>query len=162
MKKDNCWSEQSREKSTVSTVPFFFWGGGGATRYSALLVWDTTQSALQYIIFPGHWIQYQSCTHSVPSQLPGSILARRTCHIKRQITFASYRVPIYTSGWRAAMWIKCLAEGKKYQALTGIEPATHWSRVKGSIQYTTALSYTTRAPGGLTLTWIDVSYLWCT
>ena len=27
--------------------------------------------------YPGHWIQYKSCTHSAPSQLPiGSILAR--------------------------------------------------------------------------------------
>ena len=50
--------------------------------------------------------------------------------------FTSYWVPIYTSGWRAAMWIKCLAEGQKYPALTGIEPATLWSRDKGSIQYT--------------------------
>ena len=51
---------------------------------------------------------------------------------------ASYRVPIYTPGWRAAMWIKCLAEGQKCRALTGIEPGTLWFRVKGSIQYTTA------------------------
>ena len=29
-----------------------------------------TQSALQYIT-RGHWIQYQSCTPSAPSQLPG-------------------------------------------------------------------------------------------
>ena len=33
---------------------------------------------------------------------------------------------------------QCLAEGQKCQALTGIEPATLRSRVKGSIQYTTA------------------------
>ena len=39
--------------------------------YSAFLVWDTTQSAWQYIITPSHWIQYQSCTGSAPSQLPG-------------------------------------------------------------------------------------------
>ena len=41
--------------------------------YSAFVVWDTTQSALQCtcIITPGHWIQYQSCTHSAPSQLLG-------------------------------------------------------------------------------------------
>ena len=51
--------------------------------------------------------------------------------------FASCRVPIYTPGWRAAMWIKCLAEGQNCQALTGIEHATLWSRVKGSIQYIT-------------------------
>ena len=40
------------------------------------------------------------------------------------ISFASYRVPIYTPGWRAAMWVKCLVEGQKCQPLTGIEPAT--------------------------------------
>ena len=56
----------------------------------------------------------------------------------QQITFASYRVPIYTPGWRAAMWIKCLAEGQKVPGIDGIEPGTLWSRVKGSIQYTTA------------------------
>ena len=68
----------------------------------------------------------------------GTTSGAHTCHIKRQITFASYRVPIYTPGWRAAMWIECLAEGQKCRALKGIEPATLWSRVKGSIQYTTA------------------------
>ena len=104
--------------------------------------------------YPGHWIQYQSCTHSAPSQLPGehsgqAPLQGRTqsCHIKQQITFASYQVPIHTPGWRAATWIKCLAEGQKCQALTGIEPATLWSRVKGSIQYTTSTStYNTWLP----------------
>ena len=54
------------------------------------------------------------------------------------ISFTSYRVPIYTPGWRAAMWIKCLAEEQKCQALTGMEPATLWSRVKGSLQYISA------------------------
>ena len=69
--------------------------------------------------YPGHWIQYQSCTQSAPSQLRGEHSGQAvfsealTCQIKRQITFASYRVPIYTPGLRAAMWIKCLAEGKK-------------------------------------------------
>ena len=80
--------------------------------YSAVLVWDTTQSTLQCIITPSHWMQYQSCTHSAPSHSLGSILARchfrgahiswscvcssmHICHIKRQIMFASYRVPIY-------------------------------------------------------------------
>ena len=61
----------------------------------------------------GQWIQYQSCTQSAPSQLPGEHSRQAlTCQIKRQITFASYRVPIYTPGLRAAMWIKCLAELK--------------------------------------------------
>ena len=40
--------------------------------YIALfLVWDTIQSAWKCIITPSHWIQYQSRTHSEPSQLPG-------------------------------------------------------------------------------------------
>ena len=39
--------------------------------YCTFLLWNTTQSALQCIITPGHWIQYQSCTNSAPSQLPG-------------------------------------------------------------------------------------------
>ena len=34
-------------------------------------------------------------------------------------TFASYWVLIYTSGWRAAMWIKCLAEGQKVPGIDG-------------------------------------------
>ena len=94
--------------------------------------------------YPCHWIQYQSCTHSSPSQLPGqhsgqgAISGAHTCHIKQKIMFASYQAPIYTTEWRAAMWIKCLAEGQKCQALMENEPATLWSRVKGSIQYTTA------------------------
>ena len=74
----------------------------------------------------------------------GSILVRRhfrggahtyMYHIKRQILLPSYRVPIYTPGWRAAMWIKCLGDGQECQAFTGIEPATLWSRVKASIRY---------------------------
>ena len=31
------------------------------------------------------------------------------------ITFESYRVPIYTPGLNAAMWIKCLTEGQHCQ-----------------------------------------------
>ena len=80
--------------------------------------------------YPGHWIKYQSCTHSAPSQLPAEHSGYKgtstyatsgvhTCHIMQQIMFASYRVPIYTPGWRAAMWIKCLAEGQKVQGIDG-------------------------------------------
>ena len=77
--------------------------------------------------YPGHWIQYQSCTHSAPSQLPRSILARcyfRGAHMPHHATNNVRILPgtHYTPGWRAAMWIKCLAEGQKCQALTGIEP----------------------------------------
>ena len=69
--------------------------------------------------YPGHWIQYQSCTMKCTFSTPwgafwlGATSGVHTCHIMQQITFASYRVPIYTPGWRAAMWIKCLAEGQK-------------------------------------------------
>ena len=46
--------------------------------YSMYSMRYTTQSSLPCIITPGHWIQNQSCTHSVPSQLTGEhILARR-------------------------------------------------------------------------------------
>ena len=39
--------------------------------HSSFLEGDTTRGALQCIITPGHWIQYQSCTHRAPSQLLG-------------------------------------------------------------------------------------------
>ena len=39
--------------------------------YSAFLVWDTTQGALQCIITPVTGFDFQSYTHSAPSQLPG-------------------------------------------------------------------------------------------
>ena len=42
----------------------------------------------------------------------------------QNISFTSYQVPIYTPGWRVAMWMKCLAKRQKCQALMGIEPAT--------------------------------------
>ena len=65
----------------------------------------------------------------------GSILARRhfrSAHMPIQSTNNVRVLPgthLYT-----CVEIKCLAEGPKCQALTGIEPATLWSRVKGSIQ----------------------------
>ena len=69
------------------------------------------------------------------AELP--IVELQANHI-HSISFTSYRVPIYTPWWRAAMWIKWVTEGQMYQALTWIEPATLWSRVKGSLQYTMA------------------------
>ena len=84
----------------------------------------------------------------------GSILARHhcrvhTCHIKWQITFASYRVPIYTPGWRAAMWIKCLAEGQSFRHWRGMEPATFDPESRVHSIYTTAppCSFTTAVLG---------------
>ena len=96
-----------------------------------------------YCYYPGRWIQFQDRTYSAQFPLPRehslpSCLSWRSGKYIHNISFTSYRVPIYTPGWRAAMWIKCLADGQKCQALTGIEPATLWSTVKGSLQYTTA------------------------
>ena len=78
--------------------------------YSTFLVWDTTQSALQCIITPvtGFNINPALIVHHLN---------------KRQIRFASYRVPIHTPGWRAAMWIKRLAEGHKVPGIDG-----NWTR----------------------------------
>ena len=39
-----------------------------------------------------------------------------------KISFASYRVLIYTPGARAAMWINCLAEGQKCWLIAWFEP----------------------------------------
>ena len=109
--------------------------------YSAFPNYD--QSASQCIITPVIGFRHNSALRVHFLHSLGSIPASRrftSAHNANSttITFASYRVPIYTPGWRAAMWIKCLAEGQKCRALTGIEPGTLWFRVKGSIQYTTA------------------------
>ena len=82
-----------------------------------------------YYYYPGRWIQFQDRTYSTQFPLPRehslpSCLSWHSGKYIHNISFTSYRVPIYTPGWRAAMWIKCLAEGQKCQALTGIEPAT--------------------------------------
>ena len=83
-------------------------------------------------------ILHSQCTFSTPwgAFWTGATSGVHTCHIKRQITFASYQVPIYLY-----TWVECsnvLLKEKKCRALTGIEPPTLWSRVKGSIQYTAA------------------------
>ena len=100
-------------KSSMAMKISYYW----YTLYSAFLVRDTTHSALQSLLPPviGFNINPALIVHLLNSL--GSILAS-TCHIKRQITFAFYRVPIYTPGWRAAMWIKCLVEWQKCEALT--------------------------------------------
>ena len=114
--------------------------------YSAFPNYD--QSASQCIITPVIGFSHNSALRVHFLHSLGSIPASRRftgAHNANSttITFASYRVPIYTPGWRAAMWIKCLAEGQKCRALTGIEPGTLWFRVKGSIQYTTAPPHST-------------------
>ena len=95
--------------------------------YSAFPNYD--QSASQCIITPVIGFSHNSALRVHFLHSLGSIPASRRftgAHNANSttITFASYRVPIYTPGWRAAMWIKCLAEGQKCRALTGIEPGT--------------------------------------
>ena len=60
---------------------------------------------------------YQSYIHR--AFWPGATSWEHICHIKRQIMFSSYRVLFYTPGWRAAMWIMCLAEGQKVAGIGG-------------------------------------------
>ena len=71
-----------------------------------------------YYYYPGRLIQFQDRTCSAQFPLPRehslpSCLSWRSGKYIHNISFTSYRVPIYTPGWRAAMWIKCLAEGQK-------------------------------------------------
>ena len=66
-------------------------------------------------------------SHSGLSPFPGEYSAQlpfyRCAHANSiTIPFASYWVPTYTPGSRAAMWIKCLAEGHKYWVMAGTEP----------------------------------------
>ena len=69
-----------------------------------------------YYYYPGRWIQFQDHTYSAQFPLPRehslpSCLSWRYRQMYiHNISFTSYRVPSYTPGWRAAMWIKCLAE----------------------------------------------------
>ena len=78
-----------------------------------------------------------TCTISTPwgAYKPA---AMNQAHKLRSFTkaFASYRVPIYTPGWRAAMWIKCLAEGQKvpgYGRESNPEHSDSESRVQSNI-----------------------------
>ena len=68
--------------------------------------------------YPGHRIQNQFCTPSALSPLPGEhsgqspFYRRAQCQLNHNIV----RIlpgPHLTPGSRAAMWIKCLAEGQK-------------------------------------------------
>ena len=109
--------------------------------------------------YPGHWIQYQSCTHSAPSQLPGEhsgyVLLQGRTHATscNKITFASYRVPIYTPGWRAAMRIKCLAEGQKVPGIDGNRTPRPFDPESGSkIHKTTKIHVISYIPCIQTLT----------
>ena len=98
--------------------------------YSAFSVKIKALHKFTVYYYPGHRIQNQFCTHSAHSPvspLPGehsgqSPFFRRAHANSTTIPFASYQVPIYTPGSRAAMWIKWLAEGQKYRAAVGIEP----------------------------------------
>ena len=90
--------------------------------YSAFPNYD--QSASQCIITPVIGFRHNSALRVHFLHSLGSIPASRRftgAHNANSttITFASYRVPIYTPGWRAAMWIKGLAEGQKVPGIDG-------------------------------------------
>ena len=60
-----------RKQATVNTRIASLMITGSYILY-AFLVWDTTQSTLQCIITPGHWIHISILhSYSAPSQLPG-------------------------------------------------------------------------------------------
>ena len=77
--------------------------------------------------YPGHRIQNQFCTQSALSPLPGEhsgqspFYRRAQCQLNHN-TVRILLGPHLTPGSRAAMWIKCLAEGQKYRATVGFEP----------------------------------------
>ena len=118
--------------------------------YSAFLVWDTTQSALQCIITRGHWIQYQSCTHSAPSQLPGehsgqALLQERTHSTSsNNKKFASYRIPIYTPGWRAGNVDKVSCwrtKGARHWRESNLQPSLIQSQGSNPIYHGTSTTH---------------------
>ena len=87
---------------------------------------NSDQSASQCIITPvtGYRINSSLTEHFVHSLR--SILASRHFtgpHMPTQPQFSleSYRVPIYTPGSWAGVWIKCLADRQKYRAMVEFE-----------------------------------------
>ena len=94
----------------------------------------------QQYYYPGRWIQFRDRTYSAQFPLPRehslpSCLYWRSGKYIHNISFTSYRVPIYTPGWRAAMWIKCLAEGQsaRHWRESNPEPFDPESRVHSNI-----------------------------
>ena len=79
---------------------------------------------------PDHWIPYQSCTHSAPSQLPGEHSGQAPLQGRTYPTGYPF---IHLGGEQQCGWCVLLKDKS-----ARIEPATHWSRVKRSIQYTIA------------------------
>ena len=84
---------------------------------------DVQGATYYYKLYPGRWVQFQDRTYSAQFPLPREFLAELPimalqANALLNLSFASYRIPIYTPGWiRAVMWIKCLAEGQN---------ARHW------------------------------------
>ena len=91
--------------------------------------------------YPGHWIQYQSCTHSAPSQLTGDAFwlgATSGVHIMPHHATNNVRIlpgtHLYTWVESSNAWIKCLAEGQKVPVHRTRNPLISESRVQ--FQYT--------------------------
>ena len=75
--------------------------------------------------YPSHWILYQFYTRSELWQFYSCAHANSTT-----ITFPFYRVPIYTSGSKAAMWIKVSYWRTKVPGDGGNWIQALWVRVK--------------------------------
>ena len=100
-----------------------------------------------YIITPNHWIQYQSYTYSAPSQLPGEHSGQVPLQGRTHAKSSNNKISHHTGYPFIHLGRGFLLKDKECQALTGVEPATLWSRVKGTIQYTAAPPSRTRFNG---------------
>ena len=103
---------------------------------------EDVQDATFYY-YPGRWIQFQDRTYSAQFPLPRehslpSCLSWRSgkCIIPTQhILHILPGTHLYTWVESSNVDKVSCCRGQKCQAWTGIEPATLWSRVKGSLQY---------------------------
>ena len=103
--------------------------------------------------YPGVRIHNHFCTQSALSPLPGEhsgqspFYRRAQCQLNHN-TVSILQGPHLTPGSRAAMWIKCLAEGQKYRATvshhyTTAPPINVVCYIYGRYGLITASHYTT-------------------
>ena len=101
--------------------------------------------------YPGHWIQYQSCTHSAPSQLPGEHSGQagatslaHTCHIKRATNNVRILPDTHVYTWVEHLGgeqrceLSVLLKGKRVPGIDGNRTRNPLIQSQGSVQYTTA------------------------
>ena len=96
-----------------------------------------------YYYYPGRWIQFQDRTYSAQFPLPREH-SLPSCLSWRSGKYIHNIILHILPGTHLYTWVESSNVDKvscwrtKCRALTGIEPATLWSRVKGSLQYTPA------------------------